>query len=88
MVTIVVHRTLKDKIMEQVLEAIYSNGVFTPLETPSLPENQHVRLTISVSTPEEPEEALLAWQQVYAGLSEDDIAEVERMTLDRSGFMS
>ena len=74
--------------MEQVLEAIYSNGVFTTLETPSLPENQHARLTISVSTPEEPEEALLAWQQVYSGLSEDDIAEVERVALNRSDFLN
>ena len=73
--------------MEQVLEAIYSNGVFTTLETPSLPENQHARLTIPVSTPEEPEEDLLAWQQGYAGLSEDDIAEVERVVLDRTDFM-
>ena len=31
-----------------------------------------------------PKENLSAWQQVYAGLAEDDIAVVERIALDRS----
>ena len=69
--------------MEQELEAIYSNGVFTPLESPGLPDNQCVRLTISVPTPEEPDVSLLAWQRVYAGLSEADITEVEHIALNR-----
>ncbi len=31
--------------------------------------------------------SLAAWQQVYADLSEEDIAEVERIATDRSHFM-
>ncbi len=72
--------------MEQVLEAIYSNGVFTPLEQPDLPENQRVTLTVSVPTADELDEALAAWQQVYAGLSEAEIADIEHIALDRTSF--
>jgi hypothetical protein len=30
---------------------------------------------------------LAAWQRVYAGLSDEDIAEVEKIALDRSRFL-
>ena len=67
--------------MEQVLEAIYSKGVFTPLEPPNLRDNQQVRIIVYV--PEEPAESLLAWQEVYSGLSDQDITDVEQIALDR-----
>ena len=35
-----------------------------------------------------PVTSLQTWQNVYAGLSEQDIADVERIALDRSNFMS
>lgn len=35
--------------MIQSILAIYENGVFKPLESPNLPENEHVRLTVEVS---------------------------------------
>ena len=70
--------------MEQILDAIYCNGVFTPLEPANLPENQRVRLKIDVTPIEEPDESLLAWQQVYSGLLEEEISEVERVALDRT----
>jgi predicted DNA-binding antitoxin AbrB/MazE fold protein len=73
--------------MNRVLEAIYENGVLTPLEPLDLPERQHVVITLHLPVTEQPDEALLAWQQVYAGLSEADISEVEQIALDRSRFM-
>lgn len=73
--------------MERVLEAVYSNGVLRPLEPLNLSDNQRVMITIRFSAPEEPDEALSAWQQVYGEFSEEDIAEVERIVLDRSHFM-
>lgn len=73
--------------MERVLEAIYRNGMLTPLEPLDLPEDQHLTITIHLPAPEEPDEALEAWHQVYAGLSEEDIAEVDRIARDRSHFM-
>ncbi|MBN1976012.1 MAG: hypothetical protein JW918_01315 [Anaerolineae bacterium] len=36
---------------------------------------------------ESPDESLAAWQQVYAELSEEDIATVEQIATDRSDFM-
>jgi predicted DNA-binding antitoxin AbrB/MazE fold protein len=73
--------------MERVLEATYKNGVLIPLKPLNLPENQRVVITILSPATDEPEETLLAWQQVYAGLSEEDIAEVEQVALNRSRFM-
>ena len=78
--------------MEHVLDAIYSDGVLKPLEELDLPENQRVRITISVpvSVPdaEAVERSLQAWHQVYAGLSADEIAAVEQVALDRAHFMN
>lgn len=73
--------------MERVLEAVYTNGVLTPLEPLDLSEHQRVIITIHLPTPATSEKALLAWQQVYAGLSEEDIGEIEQIALDRSHFM-
>ncbi len=73
--------------MERILEAVYENGVLTPLESLDLPERQRVTVIIYVPAAEGPDDALEAWQQVYEGLSDQDIAEIERITLDRSHFM-
>jgi hypothetical protein len=48
---------------------------------PGLSEGQHVRLEVSTLSPEE-QLALAA--RFYAGLSEEDIEEIERIVLDRS----
>ena len=73
--------------MSQVLEAVYENGAFRPLSAPSLglTEGQHVRIMVATSGPSE---ILDLAAQVYAGLTERDVAEVERIALDRSSFFS
>lgn len=73
--------------MEKVVEAVYENGVLTPLEPLDLPEHLRVRITIQVPTQETPEAVLEGWRTVYDGLSEADISEIERIALDRSHFM-
>ena len=73
--------------MEQVLEAVYSGGVLKPLTKLDLPENQRVHLILSVPDAEESTQALQAWHEVYAGLSADDIAEIEAVALDRTHFV-
>jgi len=73
--------------MERTLEAVYERGILTPLEPLNLPERQRITIAINVPTAESPEETLLAWQQVYEGLSDQDVAEVECIALDRSRFM-
>jgi predicted DNA-binding antitoxin AbrB/MazE fold protein len=73
--------------MARVVEAIYENGTLKPLETLDLPEHQRVRITIHEPIVESPEETLEAWHQVYEGCADEEIAQLEAITLDRSRFM-
>lgn len=73
--------------MERVVEAIYENGILTPLESLDLPERQRLIITIRLPATEGPDQALKAWQQVWEGLSEQEVAEIESIALDRSHFM-
>lgn len=73
--------------MKQTIEAVYKNGVLTPLEPLSLPDDQRVRITIDLPESEEARKALRAWQEVYDGLSDEEVDEVERIALDRTRFM-
>ncbi len=72
--------------MTRTLEAVYEGGVLKPLEDPGLEENQRVLLEIRTEPTEERSSAIAAWHRVYEGLSEDEIAEVEAIALDRSRF--
>jgi predicted DNA-binding antitoxin AbrB/MazE fold protein len=74
--------------MDHVLEAVYENGVLKPLESLNLPEHQRVTITIQLPLVENPFQELESWHQVYAGLSDSDIAEIESIALDRSHFMA
>ncbi len=75
--------------MARMIEAIYEQGVFKPLQPVQLTEGQKVALSVEpiAMTAAEAEAQLREWQKVYEGLSEEDIAEVEAMALDRSNFM-
>ena len=68
--------------MTKIIEAIYENGVFRPLqpETVAFQEGQIVRLKIAAET--EPESLQLA-ARVYEGLSKEEINDIERIALDR-----
>ena len=72
--------------MTRILEAVYEDGVLRPLEDPGLQEHQRVLLEIRFEPREQASSALEAWHQVYEGLSEAEIAEVESAALDRSRF--
>lgn len=73
--------------MTQTIEAIYQNGMFKPLNPVSeeITEGKTVEITISEKKLS-PEEMLKLASQVYEGLSEEDIDEIERIALDRSNF--
>ena len=73
--------------MDYSLEAIFENGVLKPLESLKLPEHQKVMITIQLPRVENPDEELESWHQVYAGLSDADICEIESIAFDRSNFM-
>jgi predicted DNA-binding antitoxin AbrB/MazE fold protein len=71
--------------MNQVVEAIFEDGAFRILDAPGLPlsEGQRVRLHIETSSAT-PEELLDLAAEVYAGLSQKDIDEIERIAV--TGF--
>jgi predicted DNA-binding antitoxin AbrB/MazE fold protein len=74
--------------MPQTLEAVFENGAFRLLDSPTVPlvEGQHVRLT--VETEAALEDVLALAEQVYAGLSEEDINDIEHIALDRRAFFT
>lgn len=73
--------------MIQTIEAIYQNGIFKPLQPVSeeIEDGKKVELTVSEKRLS-PDEMLKLASQVYEGLSEEDIDEIERIALDRSNF--
>ena len=73
---------------EYIFEAIYENGVLKPLESLKLPDHQRVTIMVQLPPVENPNEELESWHQVYAGLSDSDIQEIESMALDSSHFMA
>jgi predicted DNA-binding antitoxin AbrB/MazE fold protein len=74
--------------MNRILEAIYENGVLKPLKSLKLSEHQKVTITIQLPPVENPDQELESWHQVFAGLSDNDIQEIESIALDRSHFMA
>lgn len=73
--------------MSQILDAVFKDGSFKPVDKGSLSfaEGQRVKLTVEVTSEAEGNLVELAGQ-VYEGLSAEDIEEVERLALDRSKF--
>lgn len=73
--------------MTQICEAVYENGVFRPVApiSPHLAEGQHVRLVVESDTPED---ILSMAAEVYNGLSEQEVEELERIALYRSAFFT
>ncbi len=72
--------------MSETVEAIYENGVFKPLRFPNVSEGQHVRLTVETALETAPDELLELAAQVYQGLSEKQIQEIEAIALSRADF--
>ncbi len=71
----------------QTIEAIYQNGMFKPLKPISeeIIEGETVEIIIK-DKKLSPDEMLKLAGQVYEGLSEKDIEEIERIALDRTNF--
>ena len=67
-------------------DAVFEHDVFRILtpQTLRIPEGQIVRLAIEPV--ESPEDILELATQVYAGLSEREIEEIEQMIFDRDNF--
>ena len=70
----------------ETLDAVFQNGSFHLVNAPSIPlrEGQRVRLVIQ---PDESPDAILGLAaDVYAGLSSEEIAEVEQIASERRDF--
>jgi predicted DNA-binding antitoxin AbrB/MazE fold protein len=72
--------------MRQAVEAVFEDGGFKLVNPASLPliEGQRVHLIVETA----PNDLLELAAQVYAGLSAEQINEVERIALDRKHFFS
>jgi predicted DNA-binding antitoxin AbrB/MazE fold protein len=73
--------------MTKILDAVYESGSFRLLTRTILPldEGQQVRISVEVDTPED---IIALAARVYDGLSDLDIANIERIALDRSSFFT
>jgi predicted DNA-binding antitoxin AbrB/MazE fold protein len=73
--------------MGRKIDVIYEEGVLKPLQAPGLAEHRRVVVGLYVEPEMEPQATLRRWRDVYAGLSDEEIAEVEAIVLDRSRFL-
>ena len=72
--------------MKGTVEAVFQDGVFRPVQPLELSEGDRVRLTIERVTQTSPDEILRLARQVYEGLSQKDIDEIEEMARHRALF--
>jgi predicted DNA-binding antitoxin AbrB/MazE fold protein len=72
--------------MKQIVDAVYENGVFRPLSPLDLPSGERVRVEIDVKPQVDVNAIVSQFREVYAGLTPDEIAELEAVILDRSSF--
>jgi predicted DNA-binding antitoxin AbrB/MazE fold protein len=72
----------------QTIEAVYEHGVFRLINSDAveIPEGQRVRLTVEPLTNESQQDSLELLLSVYAGLSEEEIDEIETIILDRGNW--
>jgi predicted DNA-binding antitoxin AbrB/MazE fold protein len=71
--------------MKHIIDAIYENGTFRPIQPDAIGISEGQRVRISVDDETEPESLKLA-TCVYDGLSDKDIDEIEQIALDRRNF--
>jgi len=72
--------------MKQTLEAIYEDGVFKPIEHLEIPNGQQVRLEVETLSDPSIEDVLSLAAQVYEGLTDEDVNEIEQVAFQRSDF--
>jgi predicted DNA-binding antitoxin AbrB/MazE fold protein len=73
--------------MTQTLDAIFEDGSFKPLNNGSLPFAEGQRVKLIVETPAETQDDLIEMAaQVYDGLTEEELNDIERLALDRRSF--
>jgi len=76
--------------MTRNLDAIYENGVFRPIGDADIALSNGARVRLSVEPcPQDAGSSVLdLGAKVYAGLSDEDVTEIERIATDRTHFFS
>lgn len=72
--------------MQQIVEAVYENGIFRPLKVPELSEGQEVQLIIQSKSKISSSQMLQLASEVYQGFSAEQIRDIERIALERQNF--
>jgi predicted DNA-binding antitoxin AbrB/MazE fold protein len=70
----------------EMIEAIYEDGRFRLVQTPTIPLHDGQRVRLLIETEASPDAILELAANVYAGLSAQDIQEVEQIALQRQDF--
>lgn len=76
--------------MTRNLDAIYENGAFRPVGDTdfTFSNGTRVRLTVEPVPLDSESNVLDLAAKVYAGLSHEDVADIERIATDRTDFFS
>jgi predicted DNA-binding antitoxin AbrB/MazE fold protein len=70
----------------ETIDAIFEHGTFRLVRPPTIPLRDGQRVRLVVETEESPDAILALAASVYAGLSAQDITEVEQIALQRRDF--
>ena len=68
--------------MKETIDAIYEKGVFRPLKPSTILDGLKVRLEVEILPESSPYDLLELAAQVYDGLSNEQIDEIEQIVLD------
>ena len=76
--------------MTKNINAIYEDGAFRPIDNAvlSLKDGARVRLTVEQVADDSDPNVLELAARVYAGLSDEDVVEIEKIATERSNFFS
>lgn len=76
--------------MTKNVDAVYEDGAFRPTSDVeiTLPDGARVRLTVEPIAQHAGENILELAAKVYAGLADEDVADIERIATDRTNFFS
>jgi predicted DNA-binding antitoxin AbrB/MazE fold protein len=73
--------------MKQTIDAVFDNGSFRPVNNHALPFSQGQRVKLIVEAPSDSQEDLIELAaQVFEGLPDKEVDEIEQIALDRRDF--
>jgi len=72
--------------MKETIDAVYENGVFRPLKRPAILDGLKVRIEVETPSESKAEDLVELAAQVYNGLSNEQVDEIEQIALDRRHF--